>query len=412
MPIDSLEGVEPFLTHLDMVQRAAQLSAGSDVAVEKLVEETFRRAIAAHRNGDPRRPRELLLAELGNARQTGYDADTPATVVEQVVSDTQRSAATERARAVVHQVLSGLDSLDWRLLFLSEIDALSMDEIAALTAEPADVLEKRRQHVLTRIHESLFSESGPEQRVHLIDGLPDDWLKDSLSAISRQLPSASDGLRSRIAASAGPQVRTTQSTTSVDAPARAGASAPQKRRSPVRPMSILVGIALVLIVGFGADYLHSTLSEEPEQDLIVLAARKAGSFRFDLRTSSRDRGERFLQTHTGVQSSIPEIDGTTLGGVGIEEIAPGVHAPAARYVDDSTGASITLYALSYRFLDTHPSIRLSSDVRTQIQSESNFDIHSLRSAQVLVWRHRSSIYLAVTKIDGRELQSRISAPSD
>ncbi len=177
-------------------------------------------------------------------------------------------------------------------------------------------------------------------------------------------------------------------------------------------MSILVGIALVLVVGFGADYLHSTLSEEPEQDLIVLAARKAKSFRFDLRTPSRDRGERFLQTHTGVQSSIPEIDGTTLGGVGIEEIAPGVHAPAVRYVDDSTGASITLYALSYRFLDANPSIRLSSDVRSQIQSESNFDLHSLRSAQVLVWRNRSSIYLAVTKIDGPELQSRISAPSD
>lgn len=412
MPIDSLEGVEPFLTHLDTVQRAAQLSAGSDEAVEKLVEETFRRAIAAHRNGDPRRPRELLLAELGKARQGGDDTDATATVVEQVVSDTHRAAATERARSVVHQVLSGLDSLDWRLLFLSEIDALSMDEIAAVTGESAVVLEERRQNVLTKIHKSLFSESGPEQRVHLIDGLPDDWLKDSLSAISRQLPRASDGLRSRIAASAGPQVRVAQKTTSVDAPARAGASAPRKRRSPIRPMSILVGIALVLAVGFGADYLHSTLSEEPEQDLIVLAARKADSFRFDLRTSSRDRGERFLQTHTGVQSRIPEIDGATLGGVGIEEIAPGVHAPAVRYVDDSTGASITLYALSYRFLDANPSILLSSDVRSQIQSESNFDLHSLRSAQVLVWRKRSSIYLAVTKIDGRELQSRIPAPSD
>ncbi|NNE48266.1 MAG: hypothetical protein HKN37_16565 [Rhodothermales bacterium] len=412
MPIDSLEGVEPFLTHLDTVQRAAQLSAGSDEAVEKLVEETFRRAIAAHRNGDPRRPRELLLAELGKARQSGDDTDATATVVEQVVSDTHRAAATERARLVVHQVLSGLDSLDWRLLFLSEIDALSMDEIAAVTGESAVVLEERRQNVLTKIHKSLFSESGPEQRVHLIDGLPDDWLKDSLSAISRQLPRASDGLRSRIAASAGPQVRVAQKTTSVDAPARAGASAPRKRRSPIRPMSILVGIALVLAVGFGADYLHSTLSEEPEQDLIVLTARKAESFRFDLRTSSRDRGERFLQTHTGVRSRIPVINGATLGGVGIEEIAPGVQAPAVRYIDDSTGASITLYALSYRFLDANPSIRLSSDVRSQIQSESNFDLHSLRSAQVLVWRNRSSIYLAVTKIDGRELQSRIPASSD
>ena len=82
--------------------------------------------------------------------------------------------------------------------------------------------------------------------------------------------------------------------------------------------------------------------------------------------------------------------------------------PAIRYEDEESSLPITVFALSYRFLDDHPSVQLSSDVRRQIQSETNFDLHSLRTADVLVWRHRSNIFLAVTDLDGQALRSRIS----
>ena len=152
------------------------------------------------------------------------------------------------------------------------------------------------------------------------------------------------------------------------------------------------------------------LSQEPESDLIVLAARNAEEFKYDLETESIERAERFLHTHSGLSPRIPRIEGATLGGVGMEEISPAVRAPAIRYVDNLTGRLITVYALSYQFLDANPSVSLSADVRRQIQSEANFDLHSLGSADVLVWRDRSAILLAVTDIDGRDLENRISVP--
>ncbi|MDX1741404.1 MAG: hypothetical protein R3178_08935, partial [Rhodothermales bacterium] len=321
-------------------------------------------------------------------------------------------SAMTHARSAVHQVLTGLEADDWAVLVLSEIDRLSADELAAFLDSSAEDLTARLQELHADVHEHLLAEATPSMRVSLLESLPEDWLRIALGDILRELPEPADGLRARIAAGAGPQ---TNAVRAVPEPPSAQKTVtpdqePRSKRRTFRPASILIGIALILVVGFGADYLHSLLSREPEPDLIVLAARSAERFTFDLETTSVDRAERFLHTHSGLRPVIPRIEGAALTGVGMEEVSTAVHAPAIRYVDDESGLPITIYAISYRFLDDNPSVRLSPDVRRQIQSETNFDLHSLGSDDVLVWRHRSNIYLAVTDLDGRDLETRISIP--
>jgi DNA-directed RNA polymerase specialized sigma24 family protein len=405
--------MESFLSHLATVYRAAQIISASDASAEKLVEEAYRRASAARRAGDTRPARQLLLAQLKslNADLSYADADT---VAEGAVGRARAVAAMERARSAVHQTLAGLEKDDWALLFLSEIDGLTPDELVAFVDADPEQLVARLQELHAEVHDHLLSESTPSVRASLLESLPEDWLRAALTEISGELPDPGDGLRSRIAASAGPQPRSERPPVPERGPVAdarpKGPSREGRTKHSIRPLSVLIGVALILVIGFGADYLHSMLSQEPESDLIVLTARNAKDFVADLDTPSAERAERFLHTHSGLQVTIPAIENATLVAVGMEEIAPSVHAPAIRYMDDESGLPIIVYTISYRFLDDNPSVTLSSDIRRQIQSESNFDLHSTGAADVLVWRYRSNIFLAVTDTDARDIETRITSP--
>ncbi len=404
-----MQGMESLLSHLETVHRAAQIITTSDASAETLVEETYRRASAARRAGDTRPARQLLLSQLAGLKADLADSDED-TVVEGAVCRARAVAAMERARSAVHQTLSGLDSDDWALLFLSEVDSLTADELVEFVDGTPEQIVARLQELHAEVHDHLLAEATPSMRTSLLETLPDEWLRSALTEISGDLPEPSEGLRSRIAASAGPQHRTERP----PAPERKPEAVPPtdqdgRPRSAIRPLSVLIGVVLILVIGFGADYLHSTLSREPERDLILLAAQNAESFVADLETPSIERAERFLHAHSGLRTTIPVIENATLTGVGMEELAPSVHAPAIRYMDDESGLPITVYAISYRFLDDNPSVTLSSDVRRQIQSEANFDLHSTGPADVLVWRYRSGIFLAVTDTNARDLETRITS---
>ncbi|MDX1739991.1 MAG: hypothetical protein R3178_01810 [Rhodothermales bacterium] len=403
--------MESLLSHLSAVHRAAQIVSPSDTSAEKLVEETYRRASAARRAGDTRPARELLLAHLRDLSVDLADPDAD-TLAEGAANRVRSVAALERARAAVHQTLLGLEPDEWALLFLSEVEAIPPDELVAFLSGTPEQLVARLQELHAEVHDHLLAEASPSVRASLLESLPEDWLRTVLTEISADLPDPSDGLRSRIAASAGPQPRPERPAAprGDTAGGRAEPEPNGRRNRSIRPLSILIGVMLVLVIGFGADYLHSTLSQEPERDLILLAARNASEFVADLETPSVERAERFLHTHSGLQPTIPVIENATLTAVGMEELASSVHAPAIRYLDDESGLPITVYAISYRFLDDNPSVTLSSDVRRQIQSEANFDLHSTGSADVLVWRYRSSIFLAVTDTNARDLETRITSP--
>ncbi len=399
--------MESFLEHVPTIHRAAQLTAASVEDAEALVEETFRRAIAAKMSGDPRTSLQLLLHELAQL-QTDRPVPESATVAETAAAEHRGAAALEQARSAVYRTLSQLDSGDWSLMFLSEVDSLSIEDLSLYFGSSPEETAKRAQSVHAAIHRELFADAPPASRIALLDSLPEDWLRQVLSEISDDFPRVSDGLRARIAAASGPRTRPERASSHKPVQHEGPVlSEPRRRRPSFRLASILAGVLLILAVGFGADYLHSVLSSEPEKDVIALAARNAKSFRPDLETSSVARAERFLHAHSGLRPRLPVIADATLLGVGMEEIASRVHVPVIRFVDDASDEAITVYALSYRFLDMNPSVSLSADVRRQIQQEANFDLHSLGSADVLVWRSRSGIYLAVTGLSGQDLQTRI-----
>jgi hypothetical protein len=56
-------------------------------------------------------------------------------------------------------------------------------------------------------------------------------------------------------------------------------------------------------------------------------------------------------------------------------------------------------------------LSLEADIQNQIVAEQHYDLHDLGEKQVLVWRHRDDIYLAVTRGEAETLQGRITFAS-
>ena len=172
---------------------------------------------------------------------------------------------------------------------------------------------------------------------------------------------------------------------------------------------------LLLILGIGAiGYVTSrSLESEPETNLITLAVRQADAVRPSIETASAEQAENFVRDELNWLLTLPTIDDAVLTGVGSREVVPGVTVPVFLFDDTLTdGPAITLYVFSYALLERHKEhIQLEPEILRQIQDNEQFDLHDLGRRNVLVWRNRDDIYVAVTPGDPEALRKRIVFPS-
>ncbi|MFQ5569496.1 MAG: RNA polymerase sigma factor [Rhodothermales bacterium] len=419
------------LLHLDSLYMMAQaLTPDPDQAVQ-LVEATYTQAYATLPLGftDQENKRWLLqLMMQVHIEQTEFENPNLLEV------DRAESAASlhmfrqRLAEQIVERVLPAVFATlpeDQRLiLLLCEVEALPCADAGVVLGLEAEDARARLASARSAVESALHAETSQRERHLLESSLPDDWLTSTLShAVESEFSPLPPTLRpavleaSRIEPSSA-ETTTTPSSTPVLVPLNPEqdtTSAPSEQYTrPLMPrlLKTTLLIATVALIGYLASQV---LEREPETNLITLSVEQADGIRPTLLTDSPAQAESFILEELNWHLTLPSIDRAVLIGVGIREMASGVRAPVFLYQDPLASGSehtVTLYVFNYAFLDQHKErIHLAPDILRQIEEEQSFDLYDLGKRNVLVWRNRDDIFVAVTSGDAETLRERIVFPS-
>ena len=394
---------------VDRIYRAALLvSRGRDDAAE-LVEETFRRSRAQGISDPGATTLFRILWQAYSERKAPGGSEDMTSAADRELNTHRIESALGHARATVARSFQRLHPEVQTVVLLLEVERMSVGEAAEIVGEPEVEVVRLQEQALSAFHDGLFVEAADWQKGQLIEDLPESWIGDSLAHVVWTLGSAPDELRERLAGVPGTsQGRVIPPVSGPPLEKKVGSSRPVIGSLPIR--SLAAAALLILVIGFGAKFVYERLESEPDSNLITILAGAAEEFSADLETDSAERLRRFLSAHVQDETPVPLIEGMRLLGAGLEEIAPEVRIIGLRFVDAATGKPVTVYTLTYRFLDGQETVDLPRDVRRQIQSDADFDLHNLGEKQVVVWRHRAHIFFAVSELDGRELRPRIYFP--
>ncbi len=304
------------------------------------------------------------------------------------------------------------------LLHLTDVEALEPDVIAQMLGKSDAVVENAvsiaRSNLLNRLRADLRPSEQRLLHKHAPQGALREGLQQHVQSLFAPLPA---GLRnSVVSATRSPQrVRDHEpaAQTSRDEHRQSDEVSPGRSRTILTWASrAIISIIILAFIGAAGFLAASWFDRSPETNLILLTAEHAAELEeVQIETDRLDEAERIVREELNLRVILPSIDQATLSGASITPLNADVTLPAFSY-ESEDGETITLYALSYRLLDQYAGrINLSRDVLRQIEDDTHFDLHDLGDQNVLVWRHRDVIYIAVTDGDATALRDRIIIPS-
>ncbi len=182
--------------------------------------------------------------------------------------------------------------------------------------------------------------------------------------------------------------------------------APELPKMPTSPPLQRAALALLLIAAAGmiGYVLSSTDERAGDPDVIDRSVEAAGSLRLLLRTNVPAEARQFIREEFGWRVGVPLFDAASLTGVAIAQAAPAVEVPVFLY-DDDEDRNIAVFAYSYALLDQVPDrLRLTSDDYEELD-EGTPIVRSTGNGDVLLWRDRDDIYVAVTDLPPDALTS-------
>ncbi len=420
------------LAHLDSVYALAQAVAPDAERAARLVEDTYVQALATLPPGRPPeddKRRLLHLMMQVHREQAAFPEPTAEAGAEppaKAMHAFRRRLAEEIADSALPAVFAALPEAQRLILLLCEVEDFPCSDAAFVLDLDAEAacrrLEQARAAVLAALHEG----ASAHQRRLMESGLPEDWLRHALrrtaAAAFRPAPPSLHPSITK-AAEARPPSPPEAPPLEPPPPEPPRLSLPEERLADALPRPAAFGarlgrfaLALLLVTAIGLiGYFASRSFERPaETNAVTLSVQKADDVSLTFRTGSPEQAEEFVQGRLGWRLTLPSIDEATLIGVGIREPASGVAVPVFLYEDAGGAATppIALYVYSYALFDRYRDrIQLEPGILRQIQEEQRFDLHDLGERQVLVWRHRDDIYLAVTSGDAEALRQRIVFPS-
>ena len=394
---------EALLKHLPRLYAFAQLVTPDPAAAARLVRATYARAfeeMAPENAGEvlPEATGQRLYRLLLDVRREERGEAPPIAPAPAHFHDAPDDLATSRERHAHRLVdfhlppaLVSLDTADRLVLYLCNVEGLSCEEAAPVLGvtppEGCAHYDRARAALRSRI----LAAVSVHERPMLEEILTDEKLRAGIGeALQDELAPVPPTLR--------PQITP---------------PAPEPPPAPAAPDPfgrwIKTGYLLLLLfaLGIAAYLLFRQPPAPPETNLIVLAARSAPQATFPLETSDAAVAETFVEEHAGWRLSLPAIGGYTLAGVGIDELAPGVSVPAFRYAG-ADSSRLVLYAVTYSLLDQAAgAVSLENDVLLELEDDAHFELHDIEGTQVLLWRNRDDLFLAVTPTPDGSLARRI-----
>lgn len=187
-----------------------------------------------------------------------------------------------------------------------------------------------------------------------------------------------------------------------------------KNRSPVgsgRRFSLPTRIAIGLLVILTASAIGTWLTAPPANDdtrraelfdqLSVLPGGEDPAFR----ANEPAQAERYIRDRLGMDVAVPRLDGGSLAGVSVRELA-NLQLPLLHYATDD-GASVEVTVIDYRQIDAARSMYLvDRSILDHIAESGQVDVRNAPGFFRVTWRFRDDIYLAVQEGTDAGLRDR------
>ncbi len=379
------------LAHLDELYRLAQLLTSDADAAARLVRDVYQEALASPPSANE--TRTFLVARLLQHARLTENADAPALA-------TRRELAESMLGRVLPAVVALLPVRDRLWLYLCDVLALTPETAATLLEDTPEGYERAHEALRATLRRYLT----PGQFALLEFGVPEEQIRTHLQqALHRLLQPPPGALRTELLNLGSGEAPVS------DRPSRSITRHPVTR--------VLVALLIVLLAGllgwlaWQSTRPNGSPSSTHSSDLIRRSVELVASLSVEQPLTRPAEAERYL-ARQGWRVVVPDIADARLVGLAQAPVLPDLSVPVLLFEDRTSGRTLAIYLYSYALLDRYRDrLTLDADVLRQIEEEQHFDLHVLGRQQVLVWRYRDDIYVAVTEGDAATLRERIVFPS-
>jgi DNA-directed RNA polymerase specialized sigma24 family protein len=385
------------LAHADGLYTVAHALTMNAVEASALVEAVFRRAARERIPADANARSALLRMLREEAGMSGdsrvWLASGPAPT-----GDFRRQLGDRAVKRVLPLAFASLARHEREVLILHVVERIPIDEVSELIERDASLaLETAEASLRTEI----LSQLGRGER-GLVDFLPDGWLRDAVNELAvTEIPALPPSLRNSIEQPL--LARRTQGEVK-------NRSQERRSRSSISQglQRALAVASIVFFAGLVGYVVSRIMDAPPETNVIAISAAASDRARVEVSSADPADVEAFIRERTGLRLQVPQIEGASLIGARVTEPSPGIRVPTLIYSDVDNGGRIVVLAYTYALIDSHgESLRFERETLEQIQEEGRYELHDLGGKQVLVWRHRNAIFVAVTEGQADALYDRV-----
>ena len=421
------------LKHLDRVFEMARVLAPTEKRASKLVEATYRRAAQSSAPDDQSVRAWLLRLLLQTYAARRSDAATTSSVSTMrrpadLLQDFRFQTAEDALQRTVPVAFALRSPREQLVITLCDIVALDpMEAATVLDTNPRD-LHDEAAAARESLWDAVQNELTAGERTLVDEELPDGALQEAVRrVVAPHLGPVPPTLRPSVSAIMDQDPGAVQTTSpeddfdAIDDPVPPqNTDSPHRTRNSSPHLSERLqkgGIALLIILALSlAAYGVTTyLLPRPAPstvNLIQLSADRASGVEPMLETTNAVEAELFVTEQLGRNIAVPRIDSSVLRGVSIVEMNDAIRIPAFVFTDQATNRRITAYAYTYAVIDQlGDRVQLAQDVRETLQNEQRITLHTTDTGNVLIWRVRDDIYMAVTEGNPRSVRSRIAPAS-
>lgn len=168
----------------------------------------------------------------------------------------------------------------------------------------------------------------------------------------------------------------------------------EKRSSLQRVVLSILVIAAAALIGY---VLSRPSDQASDADALARSIDAAGRLQLRLETDTPAEARSYIREEFGWRVGVPVFEAIPLRGVAIALTAPAVEVPVFLYADVED-RNVAVFAYSYALLDQVPDrLRLTATDYDELDRGRPF-VRRADGNDVVVWRDRDDIYIAVTDL--------------
>ena len=231
---------------------------------------------------------------------------------------------------------------------------------------------------------------------------------DGLHAVALRLtPEALEEAMRRYLAEAMAPVPEALEQVLIDAPTRKDGKSVEAKRRMSLPTRVAIGLLVILSASAIGTWLTAPLAQNEREraELFDRLSVLPDSDDPEFRANEPSQAERYIRDRVGMNVLVPRLDGGSLSGVSIREVA-NLQLPLLHYTSQD-GSPVQVTVLDYRQIDAARSVFLvDRSILDHIAEFGQIDVRNAPGFFRVTWRFRDDIYLAMQETTDPGLRDR------